>query len=108
MTKKITILCVVLISSFYSLFACDSCASGLNSSGVGLLNTYRQSFVGISWQRSMFDSSATHSIGSKDRFETVELNVRYQFSDRWSFSLRQPFKINTRIEDEGSSLKVGG
>lgn len=98
MIRKITLLYVILISSFLSVSACDSCASGLNSSGVGLLSTFRQNFVGISWQRSMFDSSSDHTIGSKDRFQTFELKIRYQFSERWSITLGQPFKYNKRIE----------
>ena len=107
MIRKITTLCVVLVSSLYSLSACDSCASGLNSSGVGLLSTYRQNFVGLSWQRSMFDSSSTHSTGSKDRFQTLELRIRYQISDRWSVTLGQPFKYNKRIEEGGHRVLKG-
>ena len=107
MKQKITMLCVVLISSLYTLSACDSCASGLNSSGVGLLSTYRQNFVGVSWQRSMFDTSSDHSTGSKDRFETVEIRIRYQVSDRWSISFRQPFKNNTRIENKSERALRG-
>lgn len=107
MKIKITLLCVVFISSLYSLSACDSCASGLNSSGVGLLSTYRQNFVGVAWQRSMFDSASAHSSGSKDRFQTMEIRIRYQISDRWSLGLRQPFKYNTRIENEDKRTLKG-
>jgi len=107
MKQKITMLCVVMISSLYSVYACDSCASGLNSSGVGLLSTYRQNFVGLSWQRSMFETSSDHGHGSKDRFQTVELRLRYQISQRWSVELRQPFKHNTRIEKEDKRVLQG-
>jgi len=96
-----------MISSLYSVYACDSCASGLNSSGVGLLSTYRQNFVGLSWQRSMFETSSDHGHGSKDRFQTVELRLRYQISQRWSVELRQPFKHNTRIEKEDKRVLQG-
>lgn len=107
MIKKITILCVILTSCIYSLSACDSCASGLNSSGIGLLNTFRQNFIGVSWQRSMFDSSASHELRSKDRFQTLELAIRYQLSDRWSIGLRQPIKFNTRIEGRDKRVLNG-
>ena len=105
MAKRITLLALFGLLFWQSSVACDACGCSISGNGMGMLTAFRNNFIGIGWQQTSFHGDPNHGDGAKDYLHTVELSVRYHFTDRLKVLLNQPFRINQRsIEGETRSI----
>ena len=76
------------------LLACDGC--GASSPGIGLLTDYRSNFIRLSFFNTSFNSNTRYDYISKDRYQKMELTVRYSLTERIKMMVHLPYGSNTR------------
>lgn len=107
MVKRSILLAMFGMFAWTSAFACNACGCSISGNGVGLLQSYRNNFVGIGWQMAHFQSAPEHGSISKDHFQTIEWSLRYHFSPKFKVLVFQPYRINVR-EFEGQRTSLTG
>jgi hypothetical protein len=107
MARSIVALAVFLLLLVEKSKACDACGCSINGVGVGLMATYRQSYVGVQYQYVPFSSTLEHSQGAKDYFHAFELALRLRVLRRLNLQLNQPYKLNTRQHPDGDDSRNG-
>lgn len=108
MAKRLLLLPLFALLSWQWALACDACGCSIGGNGIGLLGIYRTNFVGLGWQTVHFQSAPRHGAGSEDYFHTLELSVRYHLSDRFKVLVYQPYRLNHRLNSDGSDQRLDG
>lgn len=98
-------LCIML--SQQQNYACDACGCGIAGSGIGVMTSYRNNFVRLSWQSARYESLAEYGSGSSDHFQIVDLAGRYYLSDRLKVTMNLPYRINHRVNTNENTLRNG-
>ncbi len=77
--------------------ACDVCGCGISGIGIGMMTSYRNNFVRLSWQSARYQSMAEYGGGSEDFFQLIDLSGRYYLNERFKVNMNLPYRINHRV-----------
>ncbi len=110
MIKKLVFIvfsCFVL--GIMSANACDVCGAGANNMGIGLLTNFRSNFIRMGYFQSSFTSNFEHDYSVKDRFEQIDLTIRYSLgkNNRWKAMASLPFGKNSRTTHDENQIERG-
>lgn len=108
MAKRIFLLPLIALLCWQWAYACDACGCSIGGNGIGLLSNYRNNYIGLGWQLGRFNSVPGHGLGSEDQFHTLELSLRYHFTDRFKVLAFQPYRINRRLNSDQSEQQLSG
>jgi hypothetical protein len=91
-----------------SLNACDVCGCSVNSYRAGLLTNFQNNTLRLGWNHSRFQQVVERGASTSDRFQLLELSLRYHVTDRLIFSGRQSYQWNRREYPEAVSQSLEG
>ncbi|NLU93450.1 transporter [Chitinophaga sp. Ak27] len=109
--KKISILCIILLSS-YATSACDICGCGVGSYYIGLLPDFKQRFIGLRYQHKTMRShlgpgGTTSYLTTQETYQTAELWGGWNIGRRFRVLGFVPVNINSR-ENQGVTTSKSG
>ncbi|NLR77488.1 transporter [Chitinophaga eiseniae] len=110
--KKISILCIIILVSYYTANACDICGCGVGSYYIGLLPDFKQRFIGLRYQHKTMRShlgpgGTTSYLTTQETYQTAELWGGWNIGRRFRVLGFVPVNINSR-ENQGIATSKSG
>lgn len=103
---------ILMMSSTYSMQACDICGCSSGSSYVGILPHFQRSFVGVRYQYQYFyskphDVNSEQYSASQEYFQSTEIWGRFTPHKRVQIFGFLPYRFNYRIENKATTSTNG-
>ncbi|MFK7935815.1 MAG: hypothetical protein AB8G22_20040 [Saprospiraceae bacterium] len=105
--QKLIFLFIITVLIQFNLAACDACGCSISGNGLGILGTFRNNSVGLSWQTIRFQGALGHGEQATDDFNSIELTARYYLNDRLKVLVNLPYRYNQRQVDDGTLSLFG-